>query len=510
VGVAGATAALTDLLEIDVPTLTAKFTKPGTRYVIVKKNVNPTAWREIRALGIPGIGAERTAARVYPTGMAMGQLVGIVKPSDQTAAFGVEVMLNKTLSGTPGTTVAEQARDGHIIPGSDRVDTEAVDGRAVRLTIDSDLQWFAQNAVAKQVDAVGAESGTVVVLETATGKVRAAASYPSFDPNNLTQANRANLGNVAFNDAFEPGSTGKLMTLAAALEEKKITPDTGVIVPNRLARGGGNFKDNENHAVEQLTATGVIAKSSNIGTILIGERVAPATMDAYYRKFGVGQRTDVNFDGESSGQLAPAAKWGAQQRYGVLFGQGYSTTAVQATGIYQTIANGGVRMSPTLVEGAYNDSGTFVPAPAPQGTRVVSTDTATELSRMIEEVTGTNGTAMDARIKGYRVAGKTGTSDRYDDKLKRYNGFTASFIGYAPAEKSKYVVGVFIQKPSSGMFGGALAGPVFNQVMTYLIERDDLAPSTPSPLTYHVFAQDPLSDSDPTVLSNAQAKRDGL
>lgn len=510
VGVPGAASTLAPLLGMDKSSLIPLFTRRGTRYVIVKKNVNPSVWREIRSLGVPGIGAERTATRVYPSGMALGQLVGFVKPSDQSAGGGVELMLNSSLAGEPGTTVAEQARDGHIIPGSERVDTPVVNGRDVRLTIDSDLQWYAQNALAKQVDAVGAESGSAVVLEVATGKVRAAASYPSFDPNDLAKAHRGNLDNVAFNDAFEPGSTGKLMTLAAALEEKAITPDTGVIVPNRLARGGGNFKDNEDHPTEYLTATGVIGKSSNIGTVLIGERVPAATMEAYYRKFGVGTRTAVGFPGESTGVLAAASSWGSQQRYGVLFGQGYSVTAVQATAMYQTIANGGVRMPPTLVEGVDNDSGTFVPATPPASVRVVSGDTAATLSRMIEEVTGPQGTARDARIPGYRVAGKTGTADRYDDALRRYDGFTASFIGYAPAEKPKYVVGVFIQKPTSGMFGGALAGPVFNQVMTYLIERDNEAPSTPSARHYHVFAKKALSDSDPTVLSDARARRDGL
>lgn len=510
VGVPRAASDLAPMLGLDVATLTTMFTTPGTRYVIVKKDVNPAVWREIRAKGIPGIGAERTAARVYPTGMALGQLVGFVKPSDQSPGGGIEEALNPILAGRPGTTVAEQARDGNIIPGSQRVDTEVLDGRDVRLTIDSDLQWYAQNALAKQVDAVGAESGTAVVMEVASGKVRAAASYPSFDPNDLSKAQTANLNNMAFNDAFEPGSTGKLMTLAAALEEHVVTPDTGVIVPNRLPRGGEKFKDNEDHPVENLTATGVIAKSSNIGTMLIGERVPPSTMAAYYRKFGVGVRTPVNFPGESSGQLAAASKWNPQQRYTVLFGQGYSVTAIQATAIFQTIANGGVRVPPTLVEGAQNDSGTFVPAAAQQGVRVVSAKTATTLSRMIEEVTGEQGTASDARIKGYRVAGKTGTADRYDDKLKRYNGFTASFIGYAPAERPKYVVAVFIHKPKAGMFGGALAGPVFNQVMTYLIQRDNEPPSTPSTDTYHVFSPKPLSSSDPKVLSDARAKRDGL
>ena len=194
----------------------------------------------------------------------------------------------------------------------------------------------------------------------------------------------------------------------------------------------------------------------------------------------------------------------------MLFGQGYSLTAVQATSVFATIANKGVRVPPSLIEGTVDDNGNLLPAAATTPTRVVTEDTAVKLSRMIEEVTGENGTASAARIKGYRVAGKTGTADRYDEALGRYNGFTASFIGYAPADNPKYVVGVFIQKPSAGMFGGMLAGPVFNQVMTYLIERTGAPPSTKSDLNYHVWATKPLSENDPNVISNARAKRDGL
>ncbi|KRF39514.1 penicillin-binding protein 2 [Terrabacter sp. Soil810] len=510
VGVTRAAADLAPLLDMTPTQLTKLFTRSNTRYVVVKKEVNPAIYREIRSLGIPGITGERTAQRIYPTSMALGQLVGFVRPSDQSGAGGIEQMLDKTLKGTPGVSVAERARDGYIIPGSQRVDTPVVNGRDVKLTIDADLQWYAQNALAKQVTAVGAQSGTAVVMEVATGKVRAAASYPTFDPNDLGDATKSSLGNYAFNDAFEPGSTGKLMTMAAALEQGVITPDTGVIVPPRLPRAGTSFKDNEPHGVENMTATGVLAKSSNMGTMLIGERVAPAIMEAYYRKFGVGSKTPVGFPGESAGLLAGAKDWVSTRRYTVLFGQGYAVTAIQQAGVFQTIANKGIRVPPSLVEGTVNDSGTLIPSPPTTPTRVVTEDTAVKLSRMMEEVTGENGTASAARIKGYRVAGKTGTADRYDEKLGRYNGFTASFIGFAPAEAPKYVVAVFIQKPSAGMFGGALAGPVFNQVMSYLLERTGAPPSPKSTLDYHVWADQPLSSDDPEVISNARAKRDGL
>ena len=482
VGVAGAVAALAPLLDMSASDLTAILTRPKTRYAIVKKEVNPAVFREIRALGIPGISGEKTAERIYPTAMAAGEIVGFVHPADQNALGGGREDARQDPRRHAGRTVAERARDGYIIPGSQRVDTPVVNGRDVKLTIDADLQWYAQNALAKQVTGVGAESGTAVVIEVATGKIRAAASYPTYDSNDPA-ASKSNLANRAFWEAFEPGSTGKLMTMAAALEQKIVTPDTGVIVPVRLPRAGIRFKDNEPHGVENMTATGVIAKSSNMGTMLIGERVPPDVMESYYRKFGVGSKTPVNFPGESAGQLAKAKDWNAAQRYTLLFGQGYSVTAVQATSVFATIANKGVRVPPSLIEGTVDDSGNLLPAAATTPTRVVSEDTAVKLSRMMEEVTGRERHRERRAHQGLPRR----RQDRHGRPLRRgpgrYNGFTASFIGYAPAEKPKYVVGVFIQKPSAGMFGGMLAGPVFNQVMTYLIERTGAPPSTKSTST---------------------------
>ncbi|MDN5795242.1 MAG: penicillin-binding protein 2 [Intrasporangium sp.] len=510
VGAAGAASDVAPLLGMDTSDLEARFTRAGTRYVIVKKEVTPAVWRQVKALGVPGIAAERTAARVYPLGMALGPVVGVVRPSDQSPLSGIEYQFDRTLSGTPGTTVYERARDGYVIPGSERVDTPVVNGRTVRLTIDADLQWLAENALAKRVQDVGAKEGSALVVEVATGKVRAIANYPSFDPNDLGHTNLDHMRNGALDDAFEPGSTGKLITFAAALQEGVITPGTGVIVPNRLPRAGMRFKDNENHPTEYLTATGVIAKSSNIGTMLIGERIDPKVLVGYFHRFGLGSRSPIGFPGESAGDVPAPKLWVGASRYTRLFGQAYSATGLQMTSAYQAIANKGLRMPPTLVEGTMNDSGTLVPAPAQRGVRVVSEKTATTLSRMIEEVTGPDGTASDARIKGYRVAGKTGTADFYDQRTRGYNGFTASFIGYAPAEAPKYVVGVFLHQPTAGMFGGALAGPVFNQVMSYLIQRDGDPPSPKSSLDYHVWAGHKLSASDPNVLSQARAKRDGL
>lgn len=508
---AAAIAPLLGMPESEVRSLLAiDPARPNQRYVRVAKEVMPQTWRQIRELGVPGLSVERTPTRQYPLGFAAGSLVGFVLPADQSAGGGVEVMLDKTLAGSQGELRGEMAATGRLIPGTETVDHPAVDGLDVRLTIDADLQVYASNLLAQRVIDVGAQSGTVVVLEVATGKLRALASYPSFDPNDLTKAEKESLSNRGFQEAFEPGSTGKVMTMSAALETGVITPGTGVIVPNRLPRVGSPFKDNEDHPTEYLTAAGVLAKSSNIGTMLIGERVPKATMESYYRKFGVGAPTGVKFPGENPGILAPADRWNASQRYTVLYGQGYSVNAVQAASVFATIANGGVRMPVSLVEGTADASGTFTPAEPVQGVRVLATQTAATVSRMLENVTGEQGTARDARIPGYRVAGKTGTADRYDEVAKKYSGLTASFIGYAPADRPKYVVAVIIQRPTEGRFGGQLAGPVFNQVMTYLLHKDGLAPTGVEAPPMDVLAKKTLSEDDPSVLSDKQAKLAGL
>lgn len=512
-GAQPAAAQVAPLLGMPVDQVTRLFSidpkRPENRYVQIAKDVTPQTWGQIKTLGIPGLSVDRTAARQYPTGFAGGALVGYVLPADQAPGDGVELLMNNTLKGTTGKIVGEMAANGALIPGSQTVDQPAVNGSDVTLTLDSDLQFFAENALAQQVINTDAESGTVVVMEVATGKIRACPTYPSVDPNDIGKAVKANLANRCFGESFEPGSTGKAMTMAAALETNAVTASTGVIVPNRLPRAGEPFKDNEDHPIQNLTAAGVIAKSSKIGTMLIGERVPPATMESFYRKFGIASPTGVGFAGENHGLLAPSATWGKAQRYTVLFGQGYSLNAIQAAGVFQTIANGGVRMPPTLIESTTDAAGQVTAAPVPQGIRVVSTQTAATLSRMLEEVTGPNGTARAARITGYRVAGKTGTADRYVQTSKNsggYQGFTASFIGYAPADKPKYIVAVFIQAPKQGMFGGQLAGPVFHQVMTYLLQKDGIAPTGVSAPPMAVFPDRPLSEDDPKVLSDKQAK----
>ncbi len=492
--------ALAPLLGNSVDDLRPKLAGKG-RYQVLDRKVSPLTWRKIAELGIPGIykdSAEAVPERVYPQGPNSASLVGFVTDNG-AAGGGLETMMDKALKGTPGHSVFEKAPDGSKIPGGRQGGVKAVDGKDVTLTVNSNIQWYAQNAIAQQMAKMGGQSGTAVVMNAKTSEILALASYPTYDPNDIGRA-KGSLVNKALNDVFEPGSTAKVMTIAAALEDKKVTPDQPVIIPNRMKRYDALFKDSHDHPTLYRTVAGTLAESSNIGTILIGETLESKRLEEYYRKFGLGSKSGMGFPGESGGLLAKSEKWSGTQQSTVMFGQGLSVTAIQAASVFQTIANGGVRMTPNLIQGTTNANGAFTKTASKPGTRVVSQDTASKINAMLEGVVSKEGTAPQAQIPGYRVAGKTGTADFYDSALKRYSGKTASFIGYAPADNPEIVVAVIIQRPSASIFGGTVAGPVFHDVMTYALQELKVPPTgtTKAPIKISVTPEE--AASDPTTL----------
>jgi cell division protein FtsI (penicillin-binding protein 3) len=491
-GVAGVAADLAPILGKSEAELSATLT--GSRkFVYVAKDVSMSDWSKIRALGIPGIYSDPTSSRSYPTSSAAASLVGWVG-ADGSPGGGLELLFNKHLQGKPGESTYEHSRDGRMITTGEQQITPAVPGLGVRLTTDNDLQWFALNAIAQKVNETGALSGTVVVMKVKTGELAAVASYPTFDPNNIAKAT-GDLNNKAFGDAFEPGSTAKVMTAAAALQEGVATPATPVVVPDRLPRADQSFRDSHEHGTERLTFAGVIAQSSNIGTMMVGEKVPPATLEKYFRGFGVGAPTGINFPGETPGIFARSQNWSGSQRYTVMYGQGLSVNAIQAAGVFQTIANGGVRVPPTLVASTQNADGTTSPTPPTTPVRVISPSTATTLSQMLEFVVSDNGTAVKATIPGYRVAGKTGTADRVGAN-GHYSGYTASFIGFAPADKPEFVVAVILQNPIRGYYGGSSAAPVFKDVMTYALQEFGIPPTGTAPPVMKLTIEDPPTSAD--------------
>jgi cell division protein FtsI (penicillin-binding protein 3) len=476
------------ILNMDVSDVQTALT--GKRkWSMVAQNAKPATWLKLTSAidqynsqfpgmspdRIIGFFPERSYVREYPSGSLIASLIGFVN-RDGIGATGLESSMNSIISGKQGKYSYANGYKAEI-PGSQSEIIPAQTGTSIRLTVDRDIQWVAAKAIADVVTSTRALSGTVIVMDPKTGQVLAHATAPTFNPNNTSKVSLVAMRNPSVQDVYEPGSTGKVMTLAAALEEKKITPETVLTIPYALKRSVKTFHDHEPHPTQRLTTAGVLAVSSNTGSIKIGEMLSNDTLYDYLTKFGIGVKTGSGLPGESRGILPKVADWSGTTAPTVAFGQGYSLTAMQATSVFATIANNGVRVSPTVIAGTSDSSGNYTPSATRESVRVISADTATKMRLMMESVVSANGTAPSAAIPGYRVAGKTGTAQRIDDTCGCYRGYTASFIGFAPADNPAYVISVTIQDPKGMHWGGYLGGPVFKKVMSFVLQSKGIAPT---------------------------------
>jgi len=499
-----ATSIVVDQTQITNPAKVADFVAPilgmkvaevqesltGTRkWNMVARNAKPATWLKLSAAidqynsqfkamspdRIIGFFPERSYVREYPSGRLIASLIGFVN-HDGVGATGLESSMNSTIKGIDGKYSYANGYKAEI-PGSQSEIVPAQAGTSIRLTVDRDIQWVASKAIADAVKSSRALSGTVIVMDPKTGQILAHATAPTFDPNDTTKVSLVAMRNPSVLDVYEPGSTGKVMTIAAAIEEKKLTPETVLTIPDRLKRSTKVFKDHEPHPTQRLTTAGILAVSSNTGSIKIGEMLSNEKLYDYLTKFGIGSKTGSGLPGESRGILPKVADWSGTTAPTVAFGQGYSVTAMQATSVFATIANDGVRVSPTVIAGTSDSSGNYTPSATRESVRVISADTAAKMRLMMESVVSANGTAPSAAIPGYRVAGKTGTAQRIDDTCGCYRGYTASFIGFAPADKPAYVISVTIQDPKGLHWGGYLGGPVFKKVMSFVLQSKGIAPT---------------------------------
>jgi len=509
-----ATSIVVDQTQITDPAKVAAFVAPilgmkvdevqesltGTRkWSMVARNAKPATWLKLSAAldqynsrfkamspdRIIGFFPERSYVREYPSGSLIASLIGFVN-HDGVGATGLESSMNLKIKGIDGKYSYANGYKAEI-PGSQSEIIPAQAGTSIRLTVDRDIQWVASKAIADVVKSTRALSGTVIVMDPKTGHILAHATAPTFDPNDTTKVSLVAMRNPSVLDVYEPGSTGKVMTIAASMEEKKITPETVLSVPDKLKRSVKVFRDHEPHPTQRLTTAGILAVSSNTGSIKIGEMISNDKLYDYLTKFGIGTKTGSGLPGESRGILPKVADWSGTTAPTVAFGQGYSVTAMQATSVFATIANDGVRVSPTVIAGTSDSSGNYTPSETRENVRVISPETAAKMRLMMESVVSANGTAPSAAIPGYRVAGKTGTAQRIDDTCGCYRGYTASFIGFAPADKPAYVISVTIQDPKGIHWGGYLGGPVFKKVMSFVLQTKGIAPTgavvDPIPLT---------------------------
>jgi cell division protein FtsI (penicillin-binding protein 3) len=476
--------ALTGPLGMTSASILALLSHPSSvspDYVVLKRSVPATTASQISALNLPGIAMTPSYTRVYPNGELAANLVGFTNTTASGALqgeAGVEQSFNPVLAGRAGQQEVQVGTNGQPIPVAGQSTRQEVPGRNVRLSIVAGLQWDAEQACAQEVKKTDASNCTVVIMQPSTGKILAMAQAPSFNP--AHPANLADTTDIPVSNVFDPGSTAKVITAAAAMEHGGQTPMSAYTVPESIVIDGYPFHDAEYHPTEKWTIAGIIAHSSNVGMVQVTQHVSPQRQYQYFRNFGIGSPSVPGLPAQSNGILYPPSKWWGDERYTLSFGQGVAVTAVQMASVYATIANGGVRVAPSIVDGTTNASGRFAPAPKPASHRVIQAKTAHQLMAILQQVPWMDAQVGEpwAEIPGYSIAAKTGTAQIADPKkggcLCLYG---SSLIGIAPAGSPKLVVAVNVQNPrKGGYFGIQVAGPVFYKVMNFALRTMKIPP----------------------------------
>ncbi|EZP29455.1 peptidoglycan D,D-transpeptidase FtsI family protein [Microbacterium oleivorans] len=449
---------------------------PNNRYQVIKRLVSTAEFRKLADLEIPFIRFEPVASRSYPDGAVAGNILGFVG-SDGKPLEGVEKLQDSCLEPTDGNIRYQRGANGVTIPGT-AVEKPAVNGGTLKLTIDSDLQWYMQQLIAEETDRYQADWGGVLVMEVATGKIRALAETKTVDPNDPGASEPQDRGSRLLRFSFEPGSTFKPVTAATAIEQAGVTPGTTVKVPDRMVfDNGAVVNDSEKHSTENLTLNGGLVTSSNVAMSQFGAMVAPETRYDYLKKFGAGQASGLDWSGEPKTTLSPADTWDNQTKYATTFGQAFTVTAVQVASAYQTFANGGVRMPASLVESCTKADGEVIKPKLAAPERVVKEETAKEVSLMLENVFAQGTLADDVALPGYRMGGKTGTAQISDGKGGyKKNLYFTSLVGFAPAEDPQYVVLTVFDEPKKQRMSSANRS-VFKKAMAQVLTHYRVMPS---------------------------------
>ncbi len=458
----------------------ADLLREDTSFVYLARQVDLDVADRIAARGLPGIGSLPSSRRSYPAGPLAAQVLGFVGV-DGVGLAGLELAYEEELSGIPGERTQEIDPLGQPIAGGIDIERPPVPGATIVTTIDRDLQYQAQRALEEHVRANRARGGTVIVLDVRTGDVLAMATYPWFDPNRFTEASAETYRNRAVTDAFEPGSTNKVITAAAAVDRGAVGLRQVFAVPWELRVGGYTIHDAHPHGVLPMTLGDIVAESSNIGSILVAQRVGAPAMAAYLDRFGLGRPTGVGFPGESPGILPPPYAWTGSSLATISYGQGVAATPLQMAAVYAAIANDGRWVQPRLVRGIRDPRTGFEPAPPPRTRRAVAPETAEVISRMLAYAVEA-GTGQRAAVPGYQVAGKTGTARIPAPGGNGYlrGQYIASFIGFLPASEPRVVIAAILDRPTTD-YGGIAAAPLFQEVARAAIARLAIQPARPLP-----------------------------
>ena len=466
----------------DYQTLLKKLRGNDT-FVYLARAVDPAVAGAITKK-FPEVGAERQDLRQYPGGSLAANIVGAID-WDGHGLMGLEDSMDSVLAGTDGSVTYDRGSDGVVIPGSYRNRHDAVDGSTVQLTLDDDIQFYVQQQVQQARDVSGAKNVSAVVLDAKTGEVLAMSNDNTYDPSqDIGRQADKQMGNLAVSSPFEPGSVNKIVTASSVIEYGLSNPDEVLQVPGAIDMGGVSVHDAWEHGVMPYTTTGVFGKSSNVGTLMLAQRVGPERYYDMLGKFGLGQRTMVGLPGESAGLVPPIDQWSGSTFSNLPIGQGLSMTLLQMAGMYQAIANDGVRIPPRIIKSTTAADGTRTDEPHPNGIRVVSPETARTVRGMLRAVVQRDpmgyqqGTGPAAAVEGYQIAGKTGTAQQINPACGCYYSdvYWITFAGMAPADDPRYVIGIMMDNPQRNADGSAghSAAPLFHNIASWLLQRENV------------------------------------
>ncbi|MFC4856264.1 peptidoglycan D,D-transpeptidase FtsI family protein [Actinophytocola glycyrrhizae] len=462
--------------------------RKDANFVYLVDNVQPAVAREIQE-EYPSIISEYRAEREYPGKSTAANIIGVANwrtddrdtsKHDLHGLAGLELLRDNELAGTRGhqEVATEEGNDGVVIPGTERDVRPAVDGYDLELTIDADLQYFLQQALADYVGRARARGGSAVIMDARNGEVYALANDKTFDPSTAGWDPEA-MGNPAVSNAYEPGSVNKIVTALCAIDQNITSPLDVHQVNGSIPVADRVVHDAWNHGPLPLTTTGIFAKSSNVGTLMLAQECGPERFSELLKKLGIGTRTGVGLSGESPGRVPPRGQWSGSTFGNLPIGQGLMMTVLQMAGMYQAVANDGVRVPPRVVSAMVTPEGERIPEPRPEPVRVVDAKTAKTVRDMFRATvqdadTPDNGTGVPAALTGYQISGKTGTAQQFDEELGRYSKVKhwITFAGILPADDPRFVVGIMLDQPEyvGGPPEGKSAAPLFHDIASHLAQ----------------------------------------
>ncbi|MFY9588481.1 MAG: penicillin-binding protein 2 [Actinomycetota bacterium] len=444
-------------------------------FVYIARKVDVSVADRVIALHLPGLGSLEEMKRVYPAGPLAAQVIGVVG-TDNTGLAGLEASWNKILSGEPGEEILEQDPRGRPIPNGKSRTKPPVPGQDLVLTIDRDIQFAVEQALVKALARTGANHGTALVLDPHSGDVLAMANWPPLDPTAFSKAPPALLRNRAVQDAYEPGSVNKVVTAAAAIEGGLTNPADILRVPDHYRIADKTFHDFQSHGTWRISYGEALARSSNVGTIEIAQRVGKDRLYKMLRRFGLGEKTDIGFPAESPGILLPMREWYSTSMGTIPIGQGIAVTPLQIARVYGTLANDGVSVAPQLVHAMIGRDGEKSQRDTAPPRRVISPWTAAQVRAMLVGVVE-GGTGRSARIPGYLIGGKTGTARKPLEGARGYSkDLVTTFVGMVPADAPRFVVAVTLDTPIQRT-SAATAAPVFKEIVGFVLARMKVPPS---------------------------------